>query len=82
VKRVDELIFDVFEETGRTFRARKVPVEVDVYGPVDERCEIRTREGTVVAEPGDYISRGVEDEVYPIDADVFEQTYEVVDGDS
>jgi len=76
---VDEDVFDSLEEQGGTFRARKVPVEVDVHGPVNSRAEIHTREGTVVAEPGDYIIRGVEGEVYPIDADVFDQTYEVVD---
>jgi hypothetical protein len=76
---VDEDVFASLENQNGTFRARKVPVEVDVYGPVRSRCEIHTREGTVVAEPGDYIIRGVEGEVYPIDADVFEQTYEVTD---
>jgi hypothetical protein len=78
MRQVDETVFDGLEEIGRTFRARKIPVEVDVHGPVDVPCEIKTREGTVVAEPGDYIIRGVEGEVYPIDADVFDQTYEVV----
>lgn len=61
------------------FRARKRPVEVDVHGPVKERVEIDTREGTVIAEPGEYVIRGVEGEIYPIGADIFEATYDAVD---
>lgn len=55
--------------------ARKKPVTIE-YRNVTEREEIHTREGTIVAEPGDYIIRGVEGEVYPIDADIFEKTYD------
>lgn len=60
------------------FAVRKKPVEVEAR-EVTERETIETREGTLVAEPGDLVIRGVEDEVYPIDGAVFEQTYEVVD---
>lgn len=60
------------------FDVRKQPVEVKARGPVDEREKIATREGVVVAYPGDYVIRGVEGEVYPIGADIFEETYEVV----
>jgi hypothetical protein len=75
----NEVHFRGFEKMGRTFRARKRPVKVDVHGPIDRRREIRTREGTVVAEPGDYIIRGVDGEVYPIGAEIFHETYEVLD---
>lgn len=56
---------------------RKLPVQVEAKR-VDERREIHTREGTVVAEPGDVVLRGVEGEVYPCDPDIFDETYEVV----
>ena len=39
---------------------------------------IKTPEGTLVAEPGDWIIRGVKGELYPCKADVFEATYEPV----
>lgn len=41
-------------------------------------CEIKTLEGTMVAKAGDYIIRGVKGEIYPCKADIFEETYEVV----
>jgi hypothetical protein len=37
---------------------------------------IHTLEGTMTAEPGDYVIRGVQGEFYPCKPDIFEQTYE------
>jgi hypothetical protein len=61
------------------FEARKKPVVVEVRGPLEEREQIDTREGTVWAYPGDYVIRGVEGEIYPIDSEIFAETYEVMD---
>jgi len=36
----------------------------------------------MVAEPGDWIIRGVKGEVYPCKPDIFEATYEPVDASS
>ncbi len=41
-------------------------------------CVVRTLEGKMEAHPGDYIIRGVKDELYPCKADIFEETYERV----
>ena len=46
-----------------------------VCGPV----EIETLERTYIANVGDYIVRGVSDELYPCKPDIFERTYEEVD---
>lgn len=40
--------------------------------------EIETLEGTMVAQGGDYIIRGVKGEFYPCKPDIFEATYEQV----
>lgn len=40
---------------------------------------IKTLEGKMTANPGDYIIRGVQGEIYPCKPDIFEQTYEAVD---
>ena len=42
-------------------------------------CEIKTLEGTMVAKAGDYIIRGIQGEIYPCKADIFEDTYELVE---
>lgn len=41
---------------------------------------ISTLEGTMTANIGDYIIKGVKGEFYPCKADIFEQTYEEVNG--
>ena len=38
-------------------------------------CEIKTLEGTMIANAGDYIIQGVHGEIYPCKADIFQQTY-------
>lgn len=42
------------------------------------RVEIKTLEGTMVAEPGDYVIKGVAGEFYPCKPEIFLGTYELV----
>lgn len=42
--------------------------------------EIETLEGVMRANKGDYIIKGVAGEFYPCKPDIFEQTYEPVEG--
>ena len=44
------------------------------YNPCDE-CNYSYR---MIAKAGDYIIRGVNGEIYPCKADIFEKTYEVI----
>lgn len=45
---------------------------------LDPHCLIRTLEGTMRGNPGDYIVEGVQGEIYPCKPDIFESTYEKV----
>ena len=54
---------------------RKKPVVVQAR-MLNERMTIATREGTIVGEPGDWLIRGVEGELYPCADSVFRKTYE------
>jgi hypothetical protein len=45
---------------------------------VPEHLEIDTLEGTMTAQVGDFIIRGVEDEHYPCKPDIFWKTYEAL----
>ena len=38
-------------------------------------CEIKTLEGTMIANAGDYIIQGFHGEIYPCKADIFQKTY-------
>lgn len=61
---------------------RSVPTCKEARGPIDEREEIETREGTVVAEPGDYVMRESDGSVYPIAGEKFERYYERLDDET
>lgn len=43
---------------------------------VKDGIEIRTLEGTMLADEGDWIIRGVKGELYPCKPDIFEATYD------
>ena len=45
----------------------------------DDGLIIRTKEGDMLADYGDWIIKGVQGEFYPCKPDIFEQTYELVE---
>jgi len=47
-------------------------------GTPDVRMVIQTIEGRMEASPGYWIVRGVQGEIYPVRADIFKQTYEIL----
>lgn len=49
-----------------------------VYDPTNKVAKIQTLEGTMTANIGDWIIRGVKGELYPCKPDIFEATYEAV----
>lgn len=51
----------------------------ETYCSVGRVMEICTLEGTMIANSGDWIIRGVKGEVYPCKPDIFAATYEVVE---
>jgi hypothetical protein len=48
--------------------------------PIEEAyCEIKTLEGVMRGNGGDYVIQGVQGEIYPCKPDIFEATYEKVE---
>jgi len=56
---------------------RKKPVVIEAY-KTDKVEYIKTLEGTMKADIGDYIITGVQGEKYPCKPDIFEETYEQI----
>ena len=56
---------------------RKKPVVIEAY-QTDKPLDIETMEGTMHADPGDWIITGVHGEKYPCKPDIFALTYEPV----
>ena len=63
-------------ETEQRFRKR--PVEITARRATQAE-EIATLEGTMRAEPGDWIITGVKGERYPCKPDIFAMTYDPVE---
>ncbi|EMF0296977.1 hypothetical protein [Enterococcus hirae] len=59
----------------KKFKARKKPVIVDAY-QTSKKIEIKTIEGILTAQPGDYIVTGIDGEQWPVKKSIFEKTYE------
>lgn len=60
-------------------RARKKQVDVDFREVRGRKEKVRTKNGEVLARKGfDYVVRGVDGELYPVDRDIFNRTYEVI----
>lgn len=45
----------------------------------DTNCDIKTLEGMIHANYGDYIIKGIKGEIYPCKPEIFEKTYEKVE---
>ena len=61
-------------------RVRKKPVIVHATQlNFPEGFEVTTKEGKLRGKPGDYLLIGVKGEKYPVDREIFEETYDVVE---
>lgn len=65
---IDESKFQKFQ---------KIPVVIEAY-KTEEEIEIKTLEGVMKANKGDWIIKGIKGELYPCKPDVFKMTYEKV----
>lgn len=52
---------------------------LDITGKYPGKLKIKTLEGVMTADVGDYIIKGVNGEFYPCKPDIFEKTYEEVE---
>lgn len=66
-----------YDEYPIWFNEEEYSREIDKYG---KTCKfyIKTLEGTMKANKGDYIIKGVNGELYPCKPDIFDKTYEEV----
>ena len=71
VRMIDD---DFYRDDVMRWLGPEAPVEFH-----DERLLIKTLEGNMYADPGDWIIRGVKGELYPCKPDIFEATYEPAD---
>lgn len=68
-----EWIVEALKKPVTEVGAASVIIDGDSGNPI---MRIRTLEGPITAQVGDYIIRGVKGELYPCKPDIFEATYE------
>ena len=62
------------ELAGKRFRKKTTIFAIRMSEPF----KVETLEGTMEGKAGDWLAKGVQGEYYPIDAQIFERTYEEV----
>lgn len=70
-------IDDIYKEDSQVKKYRKKPIIVEAYIATKEE-HIKTLEGTMKADKGDYVITGIHGERYPCKPDIFHETYEEV----
>lgn len=81
------VVIDAFQFTEKT-TLKEIYTFFGVINDTDEKpfnlttsnslLSIKTLEGTMLAQTGDYIIKGIKGEFYPCKPDIFEQTYSLV----
>jgi hypothetical protein len=74
---IEAFRFQMDSEMPDWFNEKRITNEIVTYD--DGTCNIKTLEGVMHADKGDYIIPGIKGEVYPCKPDIFEQTYESSD---
>lgn len=79
--RKKPVVIDAVQWDGTTRGAEVVAAFIGAHHGTLRGREwvIRTLEGTMTAQPHDWIIKGVKDEFYPCKPDIFAATYEPVD---
>lgn len=61
---------------------RKKPVEISAFYNGDFQQTIKTLEGDMIANIGDWIITGIHGEIYPCKPDIFKKTYDPADDEA
>lgn len=73
------VVIDALKDTqGFIGRYRKRPIEISAVR-LQERVCIKTLEGDMFGEVGDWLIQGIKGELYPCKPDIFDATYEIAD---
>ena len=71
------IIEKLSDAKGEIRQYRKKPVIIRAI-ELAEKIRIKTREGTLYGEKGDFLIEGIEGEIYPCGKEIFWKTYEQI----
>ena len=77
------VVIEAVQWTGRNLREIFAFCGQENIAPIERRpdydLKIKTLEGVLKADRGDYIIKGVQGEIYPCKPDIFKSTYEQIE---
>lgn len=62
----------------RKVKAVKKPIPVQAY-QTDKKITIKTLEGDMTANPGDWVLTGIDGEQWPVKNEIFKKTYDILE---
>jgi hypothetical protein len=77
-KEYIEKIDEVIDQCGYPQKYRKKPVIIQAV-ELREAVRIKTREGVLTGNVGEFLIEGIEGEIYPCAREIFFKTYEKVE---
>lgn len=77
--RKKPVVIDAIQFDGTLASLEGFPIPEISQELGSKNVHIETLEGTMIAQPGDWIIRGVKGEFYPCKPDIFAATYEPVE---
>ena len=75
-KSIQEWAGDAIEYNPVVLESGSIDGNADDLVDLGPQITIKSREGEIVAKPGDWIIKGVEGEFYPCGASIFDATYD------
>lgn len=67
---------ETYDDQSMTIYIKKrIPIKAI---QITEPFEVYTIEGIMQGKPNDYLVKGIKDELYPVDKEIFEESYEVL----
>ena len=79
-ENMEEEIKSLKDVAGDIIYVMKKPIQLRAK-QLTERVRIKTREGTLYGDDGDFLLEGIDFEVYPVGKSIFYRTYDILDGD-
>jgi len=74
-----EKLSEVVDVSGLPKKYRKKPIVIEAV-ELREQVRIKTREGILTGEVGDFLIEGIKGEIYPCGREIFFKTYDEVKG--
>jgi hypothetical protein len=81
IRYTGDNVADVLAFAGDAANGSLLPTDTP-YSITDPSVFIQTLEGRMCVSKGDYVIRGVKGEFYPCKPDIFEATYDAVEGEA